>query len=103
MYFESSLSLEPMSLKEGADTFVTNISSASRSAHFLPLVPYHSLKDLEQAMEEIHKLRAQLSRIVQANFDNVDAEFSPKMAPPNNTQVRHGDPIAPPVRTDGCS
>ncbi|KAG9051688.1 putative ATP-dependent RNA helicase DHR1 [Tulasnella sp. UAMH 9824] len=40
------------------------------------------------AMEEIHKLRAQLSHIVQANFDGVDADFSPKMPPPTNTQLK---------------
>ncbi|KAG9013562.1 putative ATP-dependent RNA helicase DHR1 [Tulasnella sp. 427] len=41
----------------------------------------------QKAMEEIHKLRAQLSHIVQANFSGVDAGFSPQMEPPNNTQV----------------
>ncbi|KIO19381.1 hypothetical protein M407DRAFT_30988 [Tulasnella calospora MUT 4182] len=40
------------------------------------------------AMEEIHKLGAQLSHIVQANFDGVDADFSPKMPPPSNSHLK---------------
>ncbi|KIO20952.1 hypothetical protein M407DRAFT_10632 [Tulasnella calospora MUT 4182] len=40
------------------------------------------------AMEEIHKLRAQLSHIVQANFDGIDADFSPKMPPPSNSHLK---------------
>jgi hypothetical protein len=42
----------------------------------------------EQAMEEIHKLRAQISRLVQANFPSVDAGFTPKLQPPSDLQVR---------------
>lgn len=39
-------------------------------------------------MQEIHKLRQQISRIVQMTFPGVDAGFVPKLAPPNETQVR---------------
>lgn len=40
-----------------------------------------------QAMEEIRKLRAQISGIVQANFPALDAGFVPKIQPPNDMQV----------------
>jgi len=42
---------------------------------------------LLQAMQEIHKLRMQISRIVQSTFPGIDAGFVPKLAPPNETQV----------------
>lgn len=42
-----------------------------------------------KAMEEIHKLRAQISNIVQANFPGADAGFVPKIMPPNDQQVQH--------------
>lgn len=38
-------------------------------------------------MQEIHKLRAQISRIVQSTFPGIDAGFVPKLQPPNETQV----------------
>lgn len=38
-------------------------------------------------MEEIHKLRAQISSIVQTNFSGVDAAFVPNLAPPSALQV----------------
>ncbi|KAG8964654.1 putative ATP-dependent RNA helicase DHR1 [Tulasnella sp. 419] len=41
-----------------------------------------------KAMEEIHKLRFQLSNIVQANFADVDAGFTPKLPPPDATQLK---------------
>lgn len=44
-------------------------------------------------MEEIHKLRSQLSNIVRANFPGVDAGFVPKLPPPSDLQVRQLDPI----------
>ena len=40
-------------------------------------------------MQEIHKLRAQISRIVQSNFPGLDAGFDPKLRPPNDTQVSY--------------
>ncbi|CAK5262755.1 unnamed protein product [Mycena citricolor] len=41
-----------------------------------------------KAMEEIHKLRAQISNIVQANFSSVDAGFDPKLKPPSDLQLK---------------
>ncbi|KAH8825397.1 P-loop containing nucleoside triphosphate hydrolase protein [Flagelloscypha sp. PMI_526] len=43
-----------------------------------------------KAMQEIHKFRAQLARIVQANFDlNLeDAGFTDKLAPPTDLQLK---------------
>ncbi|KAG8862402.1 putative ATP-dependent RNA helicase DHR1 [Tulasnella sp. 330] len=41
-----------------------------------------------KAMEEIHKLRAQISYIVQANFPAVDAGFNPKLPPPAAIQLK---------------
>lgn len=38
-------------------------------------------------MEEIHKLRAQISNIVQLNFPGLDAGFVPKIKPPSDLQV----------------
>jgi ATP-dependent RNA helicase DHX37/DHR1 len=40
-----------------------------------------------QAMEEIHKLRAQLSNIADANFQNAEVGFNKNIRPPNDTQV----------------
>ena len=40
-----------------------------------------------KAMEEIHKLRSQLSYIVHANFADADSGFEPKIAPPDDLQV----------------
>jgi hypothetical protein len=39
-------------------------------------------------MEEIHKLRAQISSIVQINFPGIDTGFIPKLGPPNDLQVK---------------
>lgn len=38
-------------------------------------------------MEEIHKLRAQLSSIAQANFQNAEVGFDKNIPPPNDIQV----------------
>ena len=38
-------------------------------------------------MEEIHKLRGQISSIVQANFSDVDPGSIPKINPPSAFQV----------------
>jgi ATP-dependent RNA helicase DHX37/DHR1 len=46
---------------------------------------------VEQAMEEVHKLRAQIGSIVQSNFPEAKAPLSPNLPPPNNKQVcAHG-------------
>lgn len=39
-------------------------------------------------MQEIHKLRSQVSRIVQTTYPGIDAGFIPKLQPPSETQVR---------------
>ncbi|KAG6830018.1 hypothetical protein H0H92_002546 [Tricholoma furcatifolium] len=41
-----------------------------------------------KAMEEIHKLRAQISNIVQMNFPGIDAGFTPKLSPPSALQLK---------------
>ncbi|GAA6030126.1 hypothetical protein JCM8097_009274 [Rhodosporidiobolus ruineniae] len=41
-----------------------------------------------KAMQEIHKLRAQISRIVASTFPGIDAGFVPKLPPPNETQLK---------------
>jgi ATP-dependent RNA helicase DHX37/DHR1 len=38
-------------------------------------------------MEEIHKLRAQISAIVASSFPDIDAGFTPKLTPPSALQV----------------
>jgi len=38
-------------------------------------------------MEEIHKLRAQLSSIAESNFQNAEVGFNKNIRPPNDTQV----------------
>ncbi|KIM43329.1 hypothetical protein M413DRAFT_444160 [Hebeloma cylindrosporum] len=40
-----------------------------------------------KAMEEIHKLRAQISSIVHSNFPTTDPGFTPKLSPPSDHQV----------------
>lgn len=40
-------------------------------------------------MEEIHKLRAQISNIVHANFPDADAGFTSKLPPPRDIQVKN--------------
>jgi ATP-dependent RNA helicase DHX37/DHR1 len=45
------------------------------------------LIDGPQAMEEMHKLRAQISNIVRTNFADADAGFTPKLPPPQDLQV----------------
>lgn len=39
-------------------------------------------------MQEIHKLRAQISRLISSTFPGLDAGFVPKLPPPSETQVR---------------
>ncbi|KAF7299047.1 hypothetical protein MIND_00853000 [Mycena indigotica] len=41
-----------------------------------------------KAMEEIHKLRAQISNIVQANFPGAEAGFALKVPPPSDLQLK---------------
>ncbi|KAG2151417.1 P-loop containing nucleoside triphosphate hydrolase protein [Suillus clintonianus] len=41
-----------------------------------------------KAMEEIHKLRAQLSSIAQANFQNAEVGFDKNIRPPNDIQLK---------------
>ncbi|KAG7088421.1 hypothetical protein E1B28_012416 [Marasmius oreades] len=41
-----------------------------------------------KAMEEVHKLRAQISAIVQSNFSTVDASFIPNLPPPSDLQLK---------------
>ncbi|KAK7048361.1 P-loop containing nucleoside triphosphate hydrolase protein [Favolaschia claudopus] len=41
-----------------------------------------------KAMEEVHKLRAQISNIVRVNFPNSNAGFVPKIMPPNALQLK---------------
>ena len=38
-------------------------------------------------MEEIHKLRGQISNIVQSNFPEIKTPFSPSLPPPDSKQV----------------
>ena len=40
-------------------------------------------------MEEIHKLRAQISNIVHTNFPDGDPGFIPKLPPPRDIQVKN--------------
>lgn len=51
-------------------------------AIWLPLTCSHP-----KAMEEIHKLRAQISSIVQTNFSGIGSAFVPNLAPPSSLQV----------------
>ena len=39
-------------------------------------------------MEEIHKLRAQISNIVRTNFPDADVGFTSKLTPPRDIQVK---------------
>ncbi|KAJ8518483.1 hypothetical protein ONZ45_g4442 [Pleurotus djamor] len=39
-------------------------------------------------MEEIHKLRAQISHIVATHFPGTDSQFSPKLSPPSDLQLK---------------
>lgn len=41
-----------------------------------------------KAMEEIHKLRAQLSNIADVNFQNAEVGFNKNIRPPNDTQLK---------------
>lgn len=52
-------------------------------------------RSTQQAMQEIHKLRSQISRIVQTTYPGIDAGFIPKLQPPSETQVRPALPCAP--------
>jgi hypothetical protein len=40
-------------------------------------------------MEEIHKLRAQISNIVHSNFPDADTGFTSKLPPPADIQVKN--------------
>lgn len=51
------------------------------------LVSYLYSNNPLQAMEEVHKLRAQISNIVRTNFADTDAGFTPKLPPPKDIQV----------------
>lgn len=61
----------------------------ARGSSFSAKHPRLIFSDTRQAMQEIHKLRAQISRIVASTFPGIDAGFIPKLAPPNETQVRY--------------
>jgi ATP-dependent RNA helicase DHX37/DHR1 len=52
-----------------------------------------------KAMEEIHKLRAQISNIVQVNFPGTDPQFSPLLPPPTERQVKFYLPSQVPFLT----
>ncbi|TIB40487.1 hypothetical protein E3P86_00658 [Wallemia ichthyophaga] len=41
-----------------------------------------------KAMEEIRKLRAQISYLIQSTYPSIDAKFIPKLDPPSQTQVK---------------
>ncbi|KAI5474522.1 DHX37 protein [Pseudohyphozyma bogoriensis] len=41
-----------------------------------------------KAMQEIHKLRSQISKIVQSTYPGIDAGFVPKLQPPSETQLK---------------
>ncbi|SGY69292.1 BQ5605_C004g02989 [Microbotryum silenes-dioicae] len=41
-----------------------------------------------KAMEEIHKLRAQISRIVSTSYHGFDVGFDPQLPPPSTTQLK---------------
>ncbi|KAH9950532.1 P-loop containing nucleoside triphosphate hydrolase protein [Amylocystis lapponica] len=41
-----------------------------------------------KAMEEIHKLRAQISNIVQVNFPDLETAFAANLRPPSNLQLK---------------
>lgn len=45
------------------------------------------LSILQQAMEEIHKLRTQISSIASTNFPGLDVGFNTKLKPPSDLQV----------------
>ena len=47
----------------------------------------HDTDTCVQAMEEIHKLRAQICNIVSATFSGVDTGLGQPLKPPNETQV----------------
>lgn len=55
---------------------------------FTACYPAHATRHVSQAMQEIHKLRAQISRIVQSTYPGIDAGFVPKLQPPSDVQVR---------------
>ena len=39
-------------------------------------------------MEEIHRLKAQISNIMVANFPGTEVYLKPRLGPPNDLQVR---------------
>jgi ATP-dependent RNA helicase DHX37/DHR1 len=86
-FFPSS---ERTNSQEVATNFVTTTSSDQKYVYLKcgcrPLTTF-------KAMEEIHKLRAQISSIVHANFPGTDAGFVPKLMPPNDVQVGYVYPM----------
>lgn len=84
-FFESCLSLERTSLQAVA---IISAPSTSLDRRYVSLIHFFMLLINVQAMEEIHKLRAQISNIVRANFPAADAGFIPKLMPPNELQLK---------------
>lgn len=83
-------------MKAGASRSARPTLCGPRCAHPTPDPLIRPLtKDTPQAMEEIHKLRAQISRIVSSTFPGTDAGFVPKLPPPNETQVRRHSALLP--------
>ena len=52
-------------------------------------------------MEEIHKLRAQISNIVQSNFPDTDIGFTANLKPPTALQVSYQEYVL--ARADSLS
>ncbi|ESK95022.1 dhx37 protein [Moniliophthora roreri MCA 2997] len=52
----------------------------------LPFCQEHFVRP--KAMEEIHKLRAQITTIMQSNFAGVNVAFVPNLQPPNDLQLK---------------
>jgi ATP-dependent RNA helicase DHX37/DHR1 len=50
-------------------------------------------------MEEIHKLRAQITNIVRLYFPDTNVDFSPKLPPPSKIQVSILQPEDPTERS----
>ena len=68
-----------------ATSSVLNILSGLKCVNWI--IIYYLLIDFYKAMEEIHKLRAQINSIVQANFPGVDTGYSSNLRPPSVLQV----------------
>ncbi len=85
MYFVYSLLLERTNSLEVVTSSVVITSSVPRYACFR--WKRTKLIAVQQAMEEIHKLRAQISSIVRTNFPDLDAGFVANLTPPTSLQV----------------